>query len=104
MENLQNTQIIDFVHKLPTQKKLILLATILHDKHIKKKYFFKRYKLKEIYEIYLELCKKTFNARVNKKWFLYELKKNSYLLNITSYPRINKLIKNSITFNQLNMK
>ncbi len=65
----QNTQITDIVHKLPHQSKLILLAIILHDKHFKKKYFFQRNKLKEIYEIYLELCKKTFVNTVDKKRF-----------------------------------
>jgi Cdc6-like AAA superfamily ATPase len=69
MKNLQNTQIANMVHKLPTQSKLILLATILHDKHFKRKYLFQRTKLKEIYEIYLELCKKTFVNSLDKKRF-----------------------------------
>ena len=78
----ENTQILDILHKLSTDSKLILLAFILHDKHIKKKYFFKRYKLKEIYEIYSELCKKIFVPNLNNKRFLYlakELADNGFL-------------------------
>lgn len=69
MENLQNTQITNMVRKLPTHSKLILLATILHDTHFKRKYLFQRNKFKEIYAIYLELCKKTFDNSLDKKRF-----------------------------------
>jgi len=70
MGRLQYNKLIDAVHKLSTQKKLILLATILHNKYNKSKYFFRRNKLKEIYVIYQELCHKIPVNKVNKKKFL----------------------------------
>ena len=41
-------------------------------------------------------------AFYNKRWYLYKLTKKSYLLNLSSYPRINKLINNSkLLFNNI---
>ena len=61
------------VHKLPIHSKIILLSIILHKKHIKKKYLLQRNKLRDIYQIYLEICKKIFVDSLDKKHFSFIL-------------------------------